>query len=796
MTQQQEIMPVAIEDKMKESYLNYSLSVIISRALPDVRDGLKPVHRRILYATKDLGLSPDKPHKKSARIVGEVLGKYHPHGDAAVYNAMVRMAQNFSQRYKLIDGHGNFGSIDGDSAAAMRYTEARLAPLSEDILSDIKKNTVEFIDNFDGSLQEPTVLPSRLPNLLINGSNGIAVGMSTDIPPHNLTEVISGLNYLLENEDCNLEELMKLISGPDFPTGGKIIGDDEIKKAYRTGKGRIILRAKTKIEKKGRNTQRIVVTEIPYQLRKAKLIEEMADNVKKGKVDNVSDIRDESDRDGLRIVIDLKSKANSNIILNRLYKYTSLQTSYRINMLALVNQRPEVMNLKTILQHFLNFRREVITKRTEFELNKAQERKHILIGLKKAIDNLDQVIAIIRKSRYPRTAKTNLQKELKVTERQAEAILNMKLQRLVSLEIKKITDEVAELKEKIDYLNSILNKKDVMNSLIKEELNEVQEEYGDNRKTEIIADESKAELDESDLIKDEDIVISFSHRKYLKRTNDLSNVRSGKRDYVTHVFTGTTRDDLLFFTNTGQVHILKTHQIPEHHGLSTGDPLNNYLKLPIDEEIVDIILLNNEVKERYITITTEQGLVKKTVGKEYETTVSSIKAINLNEDDQVIGIEVTDGEQNLLLGTKQGQTIHFNESSVSDTGRNTKGSKGISLSEGDKVISFDATKEDDYVIALDPQGKGKRTKISEYKLQNRNGKGLQTLSSDDYELTQIITATKDETLLCITENGALKELPISKITDTKRVGRMYSQLKLENEKLEKLIKLPKLENND
>jgi DNA gyrase subunit A len=450
------ITPVAIEDKMKESYLNYSLSVIISRALPDVRDGLKPVHRRILYATKNLGITPDKPHKKSARIVGEVLGKYHPHGDAAVYQAMVRMAQYFSQRYKLIDGHGNFGSIDGDNAAAMRYTEARLAPLSEKILKDIKKETVDFIDNFDGSLQEPTVLPSRIPNLLVNGSNGIAVGMSTDIPPHNLSEVISALTYLLDNKECSYKDLMEYIPGPDFPTGGKIIGDDEIKKAYRSGNGRIILRAKSKIENRSRSKERIVITEIPYQLSKAKLIEEIASTVKDGKVENVTDVRDESDQEGLRVVIDLNSNANSKIILNRLYKYTSLQSSYRINMLALVDQRPEVMDLKTILQHFLDFRREVITKRTNFKLKKAKDRRHVLLGLKIAIDNLDEVISIIRNSRSTSAAKDNLQQKLDVSKRQSEAILNMKLQRLVSLETQKIIDEISELESEIEYLKTLI----------------------------------------------------------------------------------------------------------------------------------------------------------------------------------------------------------------------------------------------------------------------------------------------------------------------------------------------------
>ncbi|MGM0471396.1 MAG: DNA gyrase subunit A [Bacillota bacterium] len=793
---QQEITPVTIEDKMKESYLNYSLSVIISRALPDVRDGLKPVHRRILYATQDLGLTSDKAHKKSARIVGEVLGKYHPHGDAAVYDAMVRMAQDFSQRYKLIDGHGNFGSIDGDSAAAMRYTEARLAPLSEELLADIKKETVNFVDNFDGTLQEPTVLPSRVPGLLINGSSGIAVGMSTDIPPHNLNEVINALTYLLDNPEAELDELMDYLPGPDFPTGGMIIGNDEIKKAYRTGKGRITLRGKTKVESRSRNCEQIVITEIPYQLSKAKLIEEIAATVKKGKVEQVVDVRDETDQDGLRIVIELKSKANADIILNRLYKYTSLQSTQRINMLALVNQQPEVMNLKTILQHFLDFRREVITNRTKHELKKAQDRKHILAGLKKAIDNLDEVIAIIRKSPYPRTAKQNLQDELDVSQEQAEAILNMKLQRLVSLERKKIIDEIAELEEEIEALNSILNQREVMDDLITEELTEIKEEYGDQRQTKIIADESQAELDETDLIKNEELVLSFSYHQQLKRTTTIDNIRAGKRDYITDIFNGTTRDNLLFFTQSGQVYTLKTHQISEHHGLSTGDPLTDYLKLPLDEEIVDIVLLTDEVKEDYITIATKEGLVKKTLGQEYETTVSSIKAINLNQGDEVIGVKVTDGKQKLLLGTKQGQTIHCSEDDISVTGRNTKGSRGIKLANSDEVINLNLSKQHDYVITISQSGRAKRTAIEAYKKQRRNGKGLQSLSNDKYQIAQILMADEADNLLFITENKELIELPAAEITETKRIGSMYTQAQLEDKEIKEVIRLPQFKTEE
>ncbi|WP_408956090.1 DNA gyrase subunit A [Natroniella sp. ANB-PHB2] len=788
-----QITPVAIENKMRNSYLNYSLSVIIGRALPDVRDGLKPVHRRILYAAEKLRLHPEKAHKKSARIVGEVLGKYHPHGDTAVYNAMVRMAQNFSQRYKLIDGHGNFGSIDGDSAAAMRYTEARLAPLSTELLKDIQQETVDFIDNFDGSLQEPTVLPSRVPNLLVNGSSGIAVGMSTYIPPHNLTEVINGLIKLLDNHKLSIDELMEIIPGPDFPTGGQIVGNEGIKKAYRTGKGKIILRGKSKIESAGRGRKRIVITEIPYQLNKSKLIEEIASTVKKEKIDNIRDVRDESDRDGLRIVIDLKRNANPDIILNRLYKYTSLQSKTRINMLALVNKEPKVMNLKTILQHFIDFRREIITNRTEHQLNQAKEREHILIGLKKAIDNLDQVIKIIRQSKYPRTAKKNLQRKLEVTKKQAEAILNMKLQRLVSLEVQNLEENLTEIREKIAYLESILEDKEILDNIVREELLEIKEEYGDQRKTELIADDSKAELNKKDLIKDKDVIISLSYRNYLKRTDDPDNIRAGKNDFITEISSGSSHDKLLFLTDQGQTHILKAHEIPEHHGLSKGDPLNQFLKLPMNEKIVKTILLSEEVKEKFITIVTKDGLVKKTKGAEYETTVSSIKAINLNKGDQVIDAAVTDGEQNIMLGTEQGYTIHFSETEISDTGRNTKGSKGIKLKENDQVISFNLTNQAEVILALTKEGRGKASPLEDYKIQQRNGKGLQTLSSDDYQLLNIISAKRNDQIMVVNSNGTLIQKEVSEITETKRLGSMYSQFDSSDIKLNQIFKLPKID---
>ena len=789
MTPDKEITSVSIKDKMQNSYLNYSLSVIIGRALPDVRDGLKPVHRRILYATKQLGLTPDKPHKKSARIVGEVLGKYHPHGDRAVYDAMVRMAQDFSQRYELIDGHGNFGSIDGDSAAAMRYTEARLAPISEKLLADIEEETVEFVDNFDGSLEEPTVLPTRIPNLLVNGSSGIAVGMSTNIPPHNLSEVIAALSALLDNPKLSISDLREIIPGPDFPTGGEIIGNTGIKKAYETGKGKITLRGKSKIEDRGRGRKRIVITEIPYQLNKAKLIEKIAKAVKKEEISHVSDVRDESDKKGLRVVLDLKKKANPDIILNRLYKYTPLQSKQRINMLALNEQKPKVMDLKTILNHFLTFRKEVITKRTEYKLSETQDRKHILVGLETAIHNLDDVIKVIRNSASTKKAKKNLQRELEVTKEQAKAILNMKLQRLVSLEIEKLEEELKEVREKINYYQSVLNDETVLNSILKEELNKIKENYGDHRRTEIIHDDSKADLEKSDLIKNENVVISFSQRKYIKRTDSIDNIRTGKNDFITKILSGTTHDKLLFITDKGQTHILKNHKIPAHHGLSTGDPLDEFLKLPLNENLVDIILLNDKVKENYITIATQQGLVKKTKGAEYESSVSQIKAINLNEDDKIVDVSITTGEENLLLGTKEGYTIHFSEEEVSPTGRNTKGRKGIKLAKDDEIISLNKTKDKELVLALTNQGRGKASPLEEYELQHRNGKGLKTMSNLAYQILDLKTVNRDDAITILTNKDNIITLHLNEITETDRLGGMYSQLNLaEDEKIIKIVK--------
>ncbi|MCK4260481.1 MAG: DNA gyrase subunit A [Halanaerobiales bacterium] len=785
------ITTIAIEDKMKSAYLNYSLSVIVGRALPDVRDGLKPVHRRILYATRDLGLTPDKPHKKSARIVGEVLGKYHPHGDAAVYSAMVRMAQDFAQRYPLIDGHGNFGSIDGDSPAAMRYTEARLTPLSMDLLVDINKETIDFIPNFDTSLDEPVVLPTKIPNLLVNGSTGIAVGMSTDIPPHNLREVTDGLVKLLDDPEISINKLMQTIKGPDFPTGGEIVGIDGIQSAYKTGKGRITVRAKTKIEQKSKNREQIIITEIPYQLQKTKLIEEIADAVNKDKINNISDIRDESDRDGMRVVIELKPQANTNIVLNQLYKFTSMQTTNRINMLALIDgKHPKVLNLKVILEEFLSFRKEVVTRRTRFELKHAENRLHILNGLKIAIDKLDLVIQIIRSSKSTKEAKTQLMKVLEITDIQADAILKMQLQRLVGLEQEKIIIEIGELNNQISHLKLILENPTVLRDLVKEELLEIRKKYGDSRRTTIVTDASEATIETEDLIKEEDVVISLSYRQYIKRSTETTNVRASKADFITHILHGTTLDRILFFTRSGNCYGLKVYDLPEHHALSTGDPLNNYLKIPLKEDVVDIIMLNKETKEQFITFATEKGMVKKTLAQEYDSSVTVIKAINLEKDDQVVGVKVTDDNQNILLGTKNGMAIHFAENEVSPTGRNTKGSIGIKLEEDDLVIGFSLTSEDDYVVALSKDARGKRTHIFEYKVQKRNGKGLKSLSSNKYQMLTLLTGIKNQYLILVTENGEFKDIQIKDITETQRAGNMYIQAQLGRNQLSDIVIVP------
>ncbi|MFW5786983.1 MAG: DNA gyrase subunit A, partial [Halanaerobiales bacterium] len=764
-----EITPVAIEDKMKDSYLSYSLSVIVSRALPDVRDGLKPVHRRILYASHELGLTHNKPHKKSARIVGEVLGKYHPHGDAAVYNAMVRMAQPFNQRYPLIDGHGNFGSIDGDSPAAMRYTEARLTEFSSQILKDIKMETVDFSDNFDDSLKEPDVLPSKIPNLLVNGASGIAVGMSTSIPPHNLKEVINVLKHLIKHPNARLDTIIQKMPGPDFPTGAKIVGTEGIKKAYKTGKGKITLRARAHLEKNGRKRQ-IIITELPYQVNKAKLIEEIADLVKKDKIDNITDIRDESDQEGMRIVVDLKRGADGEIVLNRLFKYSSLQTNFRINLLALNQNRPEVMDIKTMLKHFIEFRQEVITKRTRFKLKKAKARLHLVEGLIKAVDNLDRVITIIRRSESPSEAKEKLINNLKISDKQAKAILDMKLQRLVGMEIKKLRVEAEKLQEKIDKYNKILSDETELNEVLKDELNEIKEKFADKRKTEIIEDESKAVIDKEDLIKEKEALVSLSYRHNIKRTDDLNNIRAAKKDYIINILEGKSLDNLLFFTSSGNVYSLPIHNISEHHGLSTGESLNKYLNIPLKEKIIGTVCLNEKNKEKFITLATAKGMVKKTMGKEYQTTYNKIKAIKLNSGDEVIDTIITDSNDEIILGTKHGKAIRFKGNSINGTGRNTKGYKGINLYKNDRVKSMNKIEDKQFIAAITKSGKGNKSKIENFTLQKRNGRGLNIAAASNYNLQAVIPVNQRDKLLLSTNQESISVINISDMTTVDRPG--------------------------
>ncbi|MGM0437561.1 MAG: DNA gyrase subunit A [Bacillota bacterium] len=789
-----DITPVTIEDKMKDSYLSYSLSVIVSRALPDVRDGLKPVHRRILYASNELGLTHKKSHKKSARIVGEVLGKYHPHGDNAVYNAMVRMAQPFNLHYPLIDGHGNFGSIDGDSAAAMRYTEARLTELSADILEDIEKNTVDFTDNFDGSLKEPVVLPSKVPNLLVNGASGIAVGMSTDIPPHNMTEVIDALLHMSQHPNARLETVMDKIQGPDFPTGAKIIGSEGIKEAYKTGKGKITLRAKSKIEKSGR-TKQIIITELPYQTNKAKLIEEIANLVKKEKISNISDIRDESDQDGLRIAIDLKRGAESELVLNRLFKYSSLQKSHRINLLALHKNRPVVMSLKEMLNHFLDFRREVISKRTKYLLKKAEDRYHIVEGLIKAIDKLDLVISIIRNSESTSEAKNKLIEKLAISKEQAKAILEMRLQRLVGMETEKLKSEAKNLEEKINRYNKILNKEDVLDKLLRKELKEIKEKYGDKRKTKIIDNEDKAIIDKKDLIKIKNAVISLSHRNKIKRTDSYENIRASKNDYITKIVEGKTFDNLLFFTDVGQVYTLEAHELPEHHGLSTGENLKKYIKIPLKENIVGFTCINEKNSNKYITLATQKGMIKKTKIKEYETNYTKIKAIKLNSNDKVVSMELINDESNIIMANSNGKVIRFHANSFSETGRNTKGSRGMKLENNDYILNMSKTDDKNYIIPVTKSGKGHRSHKEHFKPQNRNGKGLNIAAASNYSIHSVVLANENDNLLITTIEEKMHKIPVSKITEVERPGYMYKLIDLDkNDKIKEVKVIPELNN--
>lgn len=777
-----QIQEVNISQEMRSSFLDYAMSVIVSRALPDVRDGLKPVHRRILYAMHDLGMTPDKPYKKSARIVGDVIGKYHPHGDSAVYETMVRMAQDFNYRYMLVDGHGNFGSVDGDAAAAMRYTEARMSKISMELLRDINKDTIDYQDNYDGSEKEPVVLPSRFPHLLVNGASGIAVGMATNIPPHQIGEVIDGVLALSKNPDITIGELMEIIPGPDFPTAGQIMGKSGIRKAYETGRGSITLRAKVEIEERENGKQAIIVTEIPYQVNKAKLIEKIAELVREKKIDGISDLRDESDRKGMRIVIEVRRDANVNVLLNNLYKQTALQTSFGINMLALVDGEPKVLNLKQILEHYLDHQKVVIRRRTAFELRKAEARAHILEGLRIALDHIDEVINLIRSSKTTDIAREGLMEKFSLTEKQAQAILDMRLQRLTGLEREKIEEEYNELVKLIEELKGILASEEKVLDIIREELEEIKERFNDERRTEIIATGLEAFEDE-DLIPKENIVITLTHKGYIKRL-PVSTYRSQKRggrgiqgmgtnadDFVEHLLTTCTHDTILFFTNKGKVYRAKGYEIPEFGRTAKGLPIINLLEIDQDEWINAIIPVSGFVDDWFLFFATKEGICKRSPLSQFSHIRNSgLIALHLREGDELISVHLTDGTKDIVIGTKNGMLIRFHEQDVRSMGRTATGVKGITLEKNDEVVGMEVLDPGVDVLVVTENGYGKRTHESEYRIQTRGGKGLKTcnITPKNGSVVSVKAVRGDEDLMIITGNGVLIRMDVNDISSMGR----------------------------
>jgi DNA gyrase subunit A len=763
----EKIVPVTLEEEMKSSYIDYAMSVIVARALPDVRDGLKPVHRRVLYGMHELGMFHSKPYKKSARIVGEVLGKYHPHGDTAVYDTMVRMVQDFSLRYPLIDGQGNFGSVDGDSPAAMRYTEARLARISEEMLRDLDKNTVDFVPNFDDSLQEPTVMPSYLPNLLINGSSGIAVGMATNIPPHNLGEVVDGLVDLIKSPNITIEKLMKNITAPDFPTGGIIYGFAGVKEAFFTGRGRIIVRAKANIETQKTGREHIVITELPYQVNKAALIEKIAELVREGKINDISNIRDESDRDGLRVVIELKKDSQPPIVLNQLFVHTQMQTTFGVIMLALVNGVPKVLNLKEALQHFLNHRMDVLIRRTKFELDAAEKRAHILEGYIIALDNIDAVIQTIKKSKDVETAKQNLMKKFKLSEIQAKAILDMRLQRLTGLERQKIEDEYKETIKLIEKLKGILKNETRRNDIITEELLDIKKKYADKRRTEIVYDYEDFSLE--DIIAEEDVVVTISHSGFIKRfpvSGYRKQGRGGKGvtgagtkedDFIEHMFIASTHQYILFFTDKGRVYWLKVHEIPEGGRTAKGRSILNILQKEKEELITAFVAVKEFSNDLFLIMATEQGTVKKTVLSAYgNVRKGGINAINLKKNDRLIEVKMTDGKSDIMIGTRHGFAVRFKEKDVRNMGRTATGVRGVRLGKGDKVVSLLVIKRQGMsVLVVAEKGFGKRSDVNDYRLTHRGGKGVITLKTTDKtgKMIAMMEANDNDELVIISTKG-------------------------------------------
>lgn len=796
------VVEIDINKEMKRCYIDYAMSVIVGRALPDVRDGLKPVHRRILHSMNDLGLAPEKGYRKCARIVGEVLGKYHPHGDSSVYDALVRMAQDFSMRYMLVDGHGNFGSVDGDSAAAMRYTEAKMNKIAAEMLRDINKDTVDFIPNFDGEEKEPVVLPSRYPNLLVNGSSGIAVGMATNIPPHNLGEVIDGTIMLIDNPEATILELMTIIKGPDFPTGATIMGKAGIRAAYETGKGRIIVRAKAEIEEEN-NRHRIIVTEIPYQVNKAKLIENIADLVKDKKIVGISDLRDESDRDGMRIVIELKKDANPNVILNLLYKHTKMQDTFGVIMLALVNNEPQILNLKQVLGYYIEFQKEVVTRRTAFELNKAEARAHILEGLRIALDNIDEVINIIRSSKTSEIAKNTLMERFGLSDKQAQAILEMRLRRLTGLERDKIEEEYAELMKQIEYLKSILASEEKLLSVIKEELTEIKRRYGDDRRSSI--EKVMNEIDIEDLIQEEEVVVTLTHSGYIKRisADTYSSQRRGGRgiqamstkedDFVEHVSITSTHSDVLFFTNKGRVYKLRAYEIPDAGRTAKGTNIINLIAIEQDERIETVLTIRDDVNEGFLFMGTKQGVVKKTPLSEFKNLrKNGLIAINLREGDELLKVKVTRGDADIIIATQDGNAIRFNETDVRPMGRTASGVRSINLKDSDVAVCMDIAVKGEDLLVISENGFGKRTPITEYKVQRRGGTGLITykLSEKTGKVVGATVCKVEDELMLINTSGVAIRINVSGISVTSRSAMGVTLMRTsEEEKIAAIAKI-------
>ena len=775
------ILHKEIDDIMRSSYIDYSMSVIVARALPDVRDGLKPVHRRILYDMTELGVTPDKPHRKSARIVGDVLGKYHPHGDSSVYDAMVRLAQEWNIRYPLVDGHGNFGSVDGDSAAAMRYTEARMTPFALQMLRDLNKDTVDFQPNFDGDEKEPVVLPSRYPNLLVNGSNGIAVGMATSIPPHNLGDVIDATVRMIDDENCDIEDLIDIIQAPDFPTGAQILGRNAAREAYRTGQGKIKVRSKYEFEETSRGKMQIVFTEIPYQVNKARLIEKIAELVKDKRIEHISDIRDESDRDGMRIVVELKKDANPQITLNRLFKHTQLQDTFSVIMIALVDGQPKLLNLYDILDNYIKFQKEVVTRRTRYDLKKAEERAHILEGYIIALDNIDEVIKVIRSSYND--AKQKLMERFGLSDVQAQAILDMRLARLQGLEREKIEAEYAELMEKINWYQAILSDEKILMGVIKGELLEIKEKFSDERRTEIVADSS--EIDESDLIQEQQVAITLTHLGYIKRVamdtyktqkrggKGITGITTRENDFVKNMIITSTHDHLMFFTNTGKAHRMKAYEIPEAQRTAKGTPAVNFLNLMQHERITAVIPLSEFDSDKYLIAVTKKGTIKKTALAQFDTNrKSGLIAINLKDGDELIGIKQTSGTSNVIIVTKHGKSICFSEEDVRPMGRIAAGVRAIQLEEGDEVVAMELAEKDEELLVVTQAGYGKRTPVKDYKIQARGGKGLLTYDKAKFkktgELIGAMAVNENDEIMLINSDGIIIRI---KAEDVSRLGR-------------------------